>query len=172
MNLSVFWRLEYCDLVLCGDGDNIVIVTRAAHCIVGLRAHCQPSLWLGQHWTWQADNRCCRAGKTACPHSTITYCYIVPCRTFFTTVPEKYNVPLLHTHVSHFISGHVPSLFLMDDIPDSKVHGANMGPTWVLLAPDGPHDGPMNLAIRDCTFLHPSNTHAALAYVCWQMGPI
>ena len=32
--------------------------------------------------------------------------------------------------------------------PDSKVHGANMGPTWVLTAPDGPHDGPMNLAIR------------------------
>ena len=23
-----------------------------------------------------------------------------------------------------------------------------MGPTWVLSAPDGPHDGPMNLAIR------------------------
>ena len=22
-----------------------------------------------------------------------------------------------------------------------------MGPTWVLSAPDGPHDGPMNLAI-------------------------
>ena len=32
--------------------------------------------------------------------------------------------------------------------PDSKVQGANMGPTWVLLAPDGPHVGPMNLAIR------------------------
>ena len=32
--------------------------------------------------------------------------------------------------------------------PDSKVHRANMGPTWVLSAPDGPHDGPMNLAIR------------------------
>ena len=31
---------------------------------------------------------------------------------------------------------------------DSKVHGANMGPTWVLSAPDGPHVGPMNLAIR------------------------
>ena len=29
--------------------------------------------------------------------------------------------------------------------PDSKVLGTNMGPTWVLLAPDG---GPMNLAIR------------------------
>ena len=34
-------------------------------------------------------------------------------------------------------------------IPDSKVPGANMGPTWVLPAPDGPHVGPMNLAIRD-----------------------
>ena len=32
--------------------------------------------------------------------------------------------------------------------PGSKVHGAIMGPTWVLSAPDGPHVGPMNLAIR------------------------
>ena len=32
--------------------------------------------------------------------------------------------------------------------PDSKVHGANMGPTWVLSAPDGPHFGPMRLATR------------------------
>ena len=31
---------------------------------------------------------------------------------------------------------------------DSKVHGANMGTTWVLSAPDGPRIGPMNLAIR------------------------
>ena len=37
--------------------------------------------------------------------------------------------------------------------PDSKVHGANMGPTWVLLAPDGPHVGPMSLAIGECKFL-------------------
>ena len=33
--------------------------------------------------------------------------------------------------------------------PDSKVHGANVGPTWVLSAPDGPHFGPTNLVIRD-----------------------
>ena len=33
--------------------------------------------------------------------------------------------------------------------PDSKVHGANMGPTWVLSAPVGPHVGPINLVIRD-----------------------
>ena len=35
----------------------------------------------------------------------------------------------------------------MDSYPDSEVHGAKMGPTWVLLAPDGPHIGPVNLAI-------------------------
>ena len=33
--------------------------------------------------------------------------------------------------------------------PDSKVHGANMGPIWALSAPGGPHVGPMNLAIRE-----------------------
>ena len=35
------------------------------------------------------------------------------------------------------------------NIPDSKVHVANMGPTWVLSAPDGPQVVPMNLAIGD-----------------------
>ena len=32
------------------------------------------------------------------------------------------------------------------DFPVSKVNGANVGPTWALSAPDGPHVGPMNLA--------------------------
>ena len=36
-------------------------------------------------------------------------------------------------------------------IPDSKVHVAHMGTTWVLLAPCEPHVGLMNLAIRDIT---------------------
>ena len=31
--------------------------------------------------------------------------------------------------------------------PDSKVHGANMGPTWGRQDPGGPHVGPMNFAI-------------------------
>ena len=39
--------------------------------------------------------------------------------------------------------------FKCKQTPGSKVHGANMGPTWVLSAPDGRHDGPMNLALRD-----------------------
>ena len=36
---------------------------------------------------------------------------------------------------------------IFPQIADSKVHGANMGPTWVLSVPDGRHVGP-NLAIR------------------------
>ena len=36
--------------------------------------------------------------------------------------------------------------------PDSKVDGTNMGPTWVLSAPDGSHVGPMHLAIRVGTY--------------------
>ena len=40
-------------------------------------------------------------------------------------------------------------LYKTQQILDNKVHGANMGPNWVLLAPDGPHVGPMNLVIRD-----------------------
>ena len=32
-------------------------------------------------------------------------------------------------------------------LPDSKVHGANMGPIWGREGPGGPHVGPMNFAI-------------------------
>ena len=39
-------------------------------------------------------------------------------------------------------------------IPENKVHGANMGPTWVLWDPDGPYVGPMSLAIRDIAFIY------------------
>ena len=54
--------------------------------------------------------------------------------------------------LSSFCQKHVSivtkSNFYRNPYPDSKVHGANMGPTWVLSALDGPHVGPMNLAIR------------------------
>ena len=44
-------------------------------------------------------------------------------------------------HVAYF------NLPLVSFFPDSKVHGANMGPTWVLSAPDEPHVGPTNFGI-------------------------
>ena len=37
---------------------------------------------------------------------------------------------------------------LVSIVTDSKVHGANMGLTWVLSAPGGPHVGPINLAVK------------------------
>ena len=36
-----------------------------------------------------------------------------------------------------------------------------MGPTWVLSAPDGPHAGPMNLAIRDGYLWSTAHTNPA-----------
>ena len=44
---------------------------------------------------------------------------------------------------SHWVMGE------NNNTPDSKVHGANMGSTWVLSAPYGPRVGPMTLPIRD-----------------------
>ena len=37
--------------------------------------------------------------------------------------------------------------WVWNDIPDSQVHGANMGPIWGRQDPGGPHVGPMKLAI-------------------------
>ena len=48
----------------------------------------------------------------------------------------------------HFVSHYLVLVININLYLDSKAHGANMGPTWVLLAPGGPHVGPMNLAIR------------------------
>ena len=59
---------------------------------------------------------------------------------------------LIHSGKSHF----------MTNYPDSKVHGANMRPIWVLSAPDGPHVGPMNFAIRVDTW-YPIKIWTALA---------
>ena len=74
-----------------------------------------------------------------------------------------------HPRTSFFESMLKPNVWLMDNktnrcrhtYPDSNVHGANMGPTWVLSAPDGPHVGPMNLAIRIAIPIAPSKSIGA-----------
>ena len=48
-------------------------------------------------------------------------------------------------------------------IPDSKVHGANMGPIWGRQDPGGPHVGPMSFAIWD-VILWPSYLHNGIFY--------
>ena len=42
--------------------------------------------------------------------------------------------------------------------PDNKVHGANMGPTWVLSSPDGPHVGTWSLFSGTSHFIVHNNS--------------
>ena len=68
-------------------------------------------------------------------------------------VREVYSVygDLINGYLTYFTKTESvvhPGSSRMANCPDSKVHGANIGPTWVLSAPDGPHVRPMNLAIR------------------------
>ena len=63
-------------------------------------------------------------------------------------------------NLKHFVESGLPRHFhpwlpcvyvlsLFSGRSNSKVQGGNMGPTWVLMVPDGPHVGPRNLAIRE-----------------------
>ena len=63
-------------------------------------------------------------------------------------ITPQWGISKLHSH-KVMLCNYPSMLQRQRRIPDSKVHGANMGPTWVLSAPDGPHVGPMNLAMRD-----------------------
>ena len=65
----------------------------------------------------------------------------------------KLNLPEALSLYQHLKCENIPDsdpVLIID--ADSKVHGANMGPNWVLAAPDGTHVGPMNLAIRRIHF--------------------
>ena len=53
-----------------------------------------------------------------------------------------------------YIATIINVIFFVVVVPDSKVHGAIMGPK------DGPHNGPMNLAIRDVYII-------LTQYMCW-----
>ena len=85
------------------------------------------------------------AGLTYVQHplETTLICKSCPIRIWFAWI-EKSGVS------GPTVTLRIPILVNVDEtIPDSKVHGSIMGPTCVLSAPDGPHVGPMNLAIRD-----------------------
>ena len=64
-----------------------------------------------------------------------------------TTVSPLYCINVDKTSGAHLAN----QTKTMEGDPDRKVHGAHMGPTWVLSASDGPHVGPINLASRWCS---------------------
>ena len=47
---------------------------------------------------------------------------------------------------------------------DSKLHVANMGPTWVLSAPAGSHVGPMKLANTGCRSISTTSVKLTLFF--------
>ena len=49
---------------------------------------------------------------------------------------------------------------LKEPTPDSKVHGAHMGPTWGRQDPGGCHVGHVNLAIWDALAWGPLSSHS------------
>ena len=66
----------------------------------------------------------------------------------------SFSTTTLHSAV--FVEGPVTGVLVLlvllttpQSTPESKVHGANTGPTWVLSAPGGSYVDPMNLAIWD-----------------------
>ena len=104
---------------------------------------------------------CVRADDTA----KITRGYIVYCssRQYVYMCIYRYLNIVIYQHGfygnPHGIQDH--SNFY-SRIPDSKVHGDNMGPIWGRQDPGGPHVGPMNFAIWDAWIL---NSFASIVYV-------
>ena len=81
------------------------------------------------------SNKMCTS-KIAKENKSSTSC-IVPhrrCQVVVTTINWASNADMIKIIVGYTCP---------EQLPDSKVHGANLGPTWVLAAPDGPHVGPM-----------------------------
>ena len=65
-------------------------------------------------------------------------------------LPGSYRVTSLEQGQSHeYLDASETTLTNWVNTPDSKVHGANMGPIWGRQDPGGPHVGPMNFAIWD-----------------------
>ena len=60
----------------------------------------------------------------------------------------KHDPHRMPAHVFGYIITSCVLVHGLVDSSDNNVRGANMGPTWVLSAPDGPHVGSMTLTIR------------------------
>ena len=63
----------------------------------------------------------------------------------------------------------VCSVFSMHEVlyhtPNSRVHRANIGPTWGRQDPGGPHDGPTNFAFWDVQYKNIHSPHNSLIWI-------
>ena len=60
---------------------------------------------------------------------------------------DEYFLEYCSLSAHRVVLSHQIAVVLRTNIPDSKVHGVNMGPLWGRQDPCGPHVSPMNFAI-------------------------
>ena len=66
------------------------------------------------------------------------------CYTFRVTYFDDETILGISLHLVNYSNENAWRRKFVNGVPDSKVHGANMGPNWGRQDPGGPHDGPMN----------------------------
>ena len=74
---------------------------------------------------------------------TIVFCYIVFIVVLYITAIYWESIVWCHLYIPSVVNYYVYLFVPWSSChtgPDSKVHGANTGPTWVLSAPDGPQE--------------------------------
>ena len=78
------------------------------------------------------------------------------------------NIPVLVLCITMGLFHFLYFMGMVAIFPDSKVHEANMGPTWVLSAPHGPDVDPMILAIwvHTCTCM----CVGVYRWLCWHVS--
>ena len=64
--------------------------------------------------------------------------------------PRKIELSIYHLSIEKWQKTQIHCHTFIILIPDSKVHGDNMGPIWGRQDPGGPHVGPTNFVIWDC----------------------
>ena len=86
---------------------------------------------------------------------------------------------LLNILYSSLLEATTPSWVLCMPFPESKVHGANMGPIWGRQDPGGPYVGPMSFAIwvvlgflgwNKCSFDYKRRFCANLCHIAWLLN--
>ena len=102
-------------------------------------------------------------GQTRCTINLDDYQHIWNNRTTFAYIMIVYPPCIERPHYKqHYAKSEMQQNYVVNQVyavschhcpnyppppPDSKVHGANMGPIWGRQDPGGPHVGPMNFAI-------------------------
>ena len=73
--------------------------------------------------------------------------FFMHCRNHHSGSHATHVINKYRWHAGNEIGIRIAFYLLLIRSPDSKVHGANMGPIWGRQDPGGPHVGPMNFTI-------------------------